>query len=228
MAQTSTHRPELEDCLPDEVWPIGKKAALYSCFIVFCLGAFDFIDRQVLAALLPYIKAEWTLTDTQLGMLVSVVNVVMAILVVPSAYLIDHWSRKKMMCIMGSIWSVATAACAFAGTFSHLFAARMFIGAGEAGYNPAAQALLSAQFPKKYRGTAIAFTQLGISIGAPIGLVLGAYIAHRWGWRHAFGVVAVPGFILSLMALSIRDYKSVEVTADADRALARGRNGAAG
>lgn len=213
------------ECLPDEVWPIGKKAALYSCLIVFCLGAFDFIDRQVLAALLPYIKNEWQVSDTQLGMLVSVVNVVMAILVVPSAYFIDRWSRKKMICIMGTVWSLATAACAFAGSFTHLFVARVFIGAGEAGYNPAAQALLSAQFPKKYRGTAIGLTQLGISIGAPLGLVIGAYIATHWGWRHAFGVVAVPGFILALLALLIRDYKSVAVTADTDKALAPSATG---
>ena len=201
-----------EECTPDESWPVGKYTAFYSCFIVLALGAFDFIDRQILAALLPFIKSEWSLTDTQLGLLVSVVNVMLAVLVIPSAYLIDRWSRKKMIAIMAGIWSLATGACAFAGSFTHLLTARLFIGAGEAGYNPAAQALLSAQFPKKYRGTAIAITQLGMTLGTPLGLLLGAYIATHWGWRHAFGVVAIPGLILAILSLFIRDYKSVPMT----------------
>lgn len=200
---------------PDSVWPIGKKAAMYSCAVVFLLGIFDFIDRQVVAALLPYIKAEWNLSDTQLGMLVSVVNISISILVVPSAYFIDKWSRKKMIALMGGVWSLATAACAFAGSYSHLLVARVFIGAGEAGYNPAAQALIAAQFPKNRRGTAIALTQLGMGLGAPLGLILGAWVASNWGWRHAFGVVAIPGFILSIMALFIKDYKTVEISENA-------------
>lgn len=204
-----------KDCLPDDVWPIGKKAAWFSCLIVFSLGIFDFIDRQVLAAVLPFIKAEWQLSDTELGMLVAIVNIVMAILVMPSAYLIDKWSRKKMICIMGTVWSLATGACALAGSFSQMLVARAFIGSGEAGYNPAAQALLSAQFPKRLRGTAIALTQVGMGLGAPLGLIIGAYIATHWGWRHAFGVVAIPGIILAFLALFIKDYKSVEVTAPA-------------
>lgn len=214
MSGISLHQasPADNECAPDSaVWPIGKKAAFYSCFVVFFLGIFDFIDRQVLAALLPYIKAEWALSDTQLGLLVSIVNIFMAILVLPSAYLIDKWSRKKMIAIMGTVWSLATAACAIAGSYSQLLVARAFIGFGEAGYNPAAQALISAQFPTKYRGTAIALTQVGLSLGAPLGLILGAYIATHWGWRYAFGIVAIPGIFLSIMALFIKDYKSVEV-----------------
>lgn len=202
------------DCPPDDAWPIGKKAALFSCSIVFLLGVFDFVDRQVVAALLPYIKEEWALSDTRLGMLVSVVNISISVLVVPSAYFIDKWSRKKMIALMGGIWSLATAACAFAGSYGHLLFARVFIGAGEAGYNPAAQALIAAQFPKKRRGTAIALTQLGMGLGAPIGLVAGAWVAQHWGWRHAFGLVAAPGLILSFLALFIRDYKSVDVNPD--------------
>ena len=202
------------ECPSEEEWPIGRKAAIFSCSIVFLLGVFDFIDRQVVASLLPYIKDEWSLSDTQLGMLVSVVNISISVLVVPSAYFIDKWSRKKMIALMGAIWSLATGACAFAGSYAHLLFARVFIGAGEAGYNPAAQALIAAQFPKRRRGTAIALTQLGMGLGAPIGLIAGAWVASHWGWRHAFGLVAVPGLVLSCLALFIRDYKSVDMRAD--------------
>ena len=205
------------ECLPDDIWPVGKKAAFYSCFIVLGLGLFDFIDRQIMAAVLPHIKEEWMLSDTQLGMLISIVNIMLAVLVIPSAYFIDHWSRKKMIALMGGIWSLATGACAFAGGYWHMLMARFFIGAGEAGYNPAAQALLTAQFPKKYQGTAIAITQIGMTLGIPLGLVVGAFIAQHWGWRHAFGVVAIPGMILAVMALFIRDYHSKPTAASNEK-----------
>lgn len=196
-------------CLPDDVWPVGKKAALYSAFVVFGLGLFDFVDRQVLASVIPHIKQEWELSDTQLGMLVSVVNISIAVLVVPSAYLVDRWSRRKMLCIMGTVWSLATGACALAGTYGHLLLARACIGAGEAGYVPGSVALLSAQFPKRLRATAVAVTQIGVTIGVPLGVVIGAFIAEHWGWRHAFGIVMVPGLILAVMALFARDYRNV-------------------
>ncbi len=200
----------MENKTHDE-WPVGKSSAFYVFFIVFALGLFDMVDRQILASLFPYIKAEWNLTDTQLGGLVSVVNISIAALVVPTAYLVDKWSRKKMITIMGTIWSLATGACALAGSYAHLFLARCFIGAGEAGYAPASQSLLAASFPKKYRTTALSLASLGMAMGAPLGLVAGAYIATHWGWRHAFGVVAIPGFFIALFALFIKDYKTVEI-----------------
>lgn len=199
------------DCLPDNEWPVGKKAACFTAFITFGLGMFDFIDRQVMAAIIPFIKAEWQLTDTEVGMLIAIVNIAIPIMVIPSAYFIDRWSRKKMLCIMGTLWSLATGACALAGNFSHLMLARFFIGAGEAGYNPAAIPLLSASFPKKWRGTAVSITQLGTTLGVPLGTIIGAYIATHWGWRHAFGIVMIPGLILALLALFIKDYKTVPV-----------------
>lgn len=193
----------------DSHWPIGKKSAYFTLAITMTLGVFDFIDRQVMAALLPYIKAEYTLSDVQLGMLISIVNFSMALLVIPSAYFIDRWSRKKMMALMAFVWSIATGACAFAGSYTHLLIARFFIGAGEAGYNPAGQSLLAASFPKNLRTTVIAALQFSMGIGAPIGLIVGAYVAQQWGWRHAFGIVAIPGILASFLALAVKDFKTV-------------------
>lgn len=204
-----SYTPVSPECLePDSRWPVGKSSAFFTLFVTLALGIFDFIDRQVLAALFPYIKAEYSLSDTQLGMLVSIVNIAIAVLVIPSAYLIDRWSRKKMMALMGIVWSLATGACAFAGTFSHLLIARFFIGAGEAGYNPAGQSLLAASFPRRLRGTALSAFQCSMGIGAPLGLILGAYIAETWGWRHAFGIVAIPGLLVSFLAFFIKDFKN--------------------
>lgn len=192
----------------DDIWPVGKKSAYFSLFIAFLLGIMDFIDRQVIAALFPYLKAEYSLTDTQLGMLVAIVNVAIAILVIPSGYLIDRWSRKKMLCIMGIVWSLGTGACALVGSYGQMLTARFFVGFGEAGYAPASQSLVAASFPKRVRATAIAILQTAPALGVPLGLVIGAYIAEHWGWRHAFGVVAIPGIFISLLALYVKDFKN--------------------
>lgn len=83
------------ECPSEEEWPIGRKAAIFSCSIVFLLGVFDFIDRQVVASLLPYIKDEWSLSDTQLGMLVSVVNISISVLVCPAPILSTSGAAKR-------------------------------------------------------------------------------------------------------------------------------------
>jgi MFS family permease len=167
------------------------------------------VDRQVLAALLPYIKEEYNLSDTQLGMLVSIVNISIATLVVPTGYLVDRWSRKKMMAIMVFVWSLATAACGLAQNFTSLFMARFFVGAGEAGYAPASQSLMAASFPGRMRTFVLSVNSFGSAAGAPLGLVAGALIAQHWGWRYAFGIVALPGILGAALCFWLKDFKNV-------------------
>lgn len=208
LCKSSTGQPGPDIKSLDDVWPVGKKAAYFALSITFLLGFFDFMDRQILAALFPYIKAEFALSDTQLGMLVSVTNLGIAVLVIPSAYLVDHVGRRKMLCFMGVLWSMATGACAFAGTYGHLLACRAFIGVGEAGYGPSSNSLLTVIFPRRVRSTVISFNQTGTTLGISLGLVIGAFVAQRWGWRHALGLVAVPGFFVALLALRVKDFKA--------------------
>lgn len=215
-------QPISSDCLPEvpqDAWPVGKKAAFFTLGLAVLFAILDFADRQVLAALFPYLKAEYALSDTQLGMLVSIVNISIAVLVIPTGYMVDRWSRKYMMGIMTFTWSVATGLCAFAGSYSHLLVARFFVGAGESGYSPAAQSLLAASFPGRLRTTVMAIFLAACSVGAPIGLITGAFVAEHWGWRHAFGVVALPGIIGAFLCVFIKDFRNVKrvcVTEEAD------------
>ncbi len=198
------------DCMSEEErsrWPVKKSTAFYAFFVIFMLALLDMADRQILAALFPYLKEEFAFSDSQLGFLASLVNIGLIVLAVPTAYIVDKWSRKKMLAVMTLIWSAATAACAFVSGFAHLAFCRFFVGAGEAGYAPAGQAILACSFPKKYQTAAIAVTTYGMTIGALIGLLGAAYIAQHWGWRHAFGVFAIPGVILAIMCLFLKDFK---------------------
>jgi MFS family permease len=191
-----------------EELPVSRGRAHFTLALLFLLMCFDFIDRQVIAALLPAIKADWQLSDSQLGLLVGVVNIFIAVLTLPVALVVDRWSRSKAIGVMALLWSLATAACGWASSFPQLLLARAFVGAGEAGYGPAGNALLAASFPQRQRATVLGLFISGSLVGTVLGLVLGGFIAQRWGWQHAFGVVALPGLLLALAAFFLRDYRS--------------------
>ncbi|HAA04727.1 MAG TPA: MFS transporter [Syntrophobacteraceae bacterium] len=193
---------------------VSKSYAWLVFIMLYALYLFDFIDRQVISALFPYLKKEWNLSDAQLGMLVSVVNISISVVVFPVALVVDRWSRKKSLAIMGILWSLATVSCAFTQSFGQLFTARMFIGTGEGGYASAAGPLCTALFPEKRRATILGILNSGAFIGGIVGVMLGGWIAVHYGWRHAFGIVGLPGFLIAVAFFFIRDYKTVplEVT----------------
>ena len=193
---------------------VSKPQAWFAFVLSFLLMTFDFIDRQVVVSMFPYLKGEWSLSDRELGALISVVSVTIAIGTLPLSLLVDRWSRVKGVVVMATVWSLATIACAFAGSYPRLLAARAFIGLGEAGYGPAAGAILSSVFPTRMRATIIGGFLAAASFGSVLGVVLGGVIAARWGWQAAFGVVGVPGLMLAGLYLFVRDYQAPELAAD--------------
>jgi MFS family permease len=112
---------------------------------------------------------------------------------------------------MAVLWSVATVACAFTKNFTQLFAARTAIGIGEAGYAPGGTAMISALFPEKKRSIMVGIWNASIPIGSAIGVALGGFIAVKYGWRHAFGIVALPGLIIAFLFFFTKDYKTVDL-----------------
>jgi predicted MFS family arabinose efflux permease len=196
--------------------PISRGQSWLIFTLLFLLYMFDYIDRLVVSSLFPFIKADWGLSDTQCGLLISSVYWSILIFSLPVSVLIDRWSRKKSIAIMALLWSMATAVCAFTRSFSQLFASRTAIGIGEAGYAPGGTAMLSALFPEEKRGKALGLWNASIPLGSALGIVLGGFIADRYGWRHAFGIVAVPGIIIALLFFFVKDYKTVELIKSAD------------
>ena len=183
----------------------------YVFTLLFLLYFFDYVDRMIVTSLFPYIREEWGLTDTELGLLVSVLYWSIVAFVFPVSILVDRWSRKKTVAIMALIWSVATALCAFAKSFPHLVLARSGIGIGEAGYAPAGTAMLSGLFPPEKRSRMMGLWNMSIPLGVAVGTGLGGFVAEHWGWRHAFGLVAIPGAITAILFLFVKDYKTVEL-----------------
>jgi MFS family permease len=125
---------------------------------------------------------------------------------------------------MATVWSMATIACAFAGSYQRLFFARAFIGLGEAGYGPAAGAILSSVFPTPMRATIIGGFLAAASFGSVLGVVLGGVIASRWGWEAAFGIVGIPGLVLAGLYMFVRDYRAPELKSSSPVGLFKARD----
>jgi len=187
-------------------WPAHK-----TLIILFVIYLSDYADRSVVASMINFIKQDWNITDAQAGWLISIVLLFITVFTMPAAILIDRWSRRKMVAIMTFFWSVATLACAFTKSYTQLLIARAFIGIGEAGYAPGGSAMLAAAYREEDRAKVLGLWNASIPLGMGIGLAAGGIIARRWGWHHAFGIVAFPGMLLALGAWFLPDYKSVKV-----------------
>ena len=110
---------------------------------------------------------------------------------------------------MATVWSLATISCMFTRSYNQLLSARSLVGLGEAGYGSVGAALIASHFPSRMRGALLAGFFASASVGSVLGVMLGGLIAARWGWQTAFGVVGLPGLVLALMYLKVRDYRTV-------------------
>jgi MFS family permease len=196
----------------------GPREAWFAFAMTAALMVFDYVDRQVIVSLFPFMKAEWGLSDTQLGALVSVVSVTVALGAMPIALFADRASRVRSIVVMGVAWSLATISCMFTRNYAQLLAARALVGVGEAGYGSVGGALIASHFPSRLRSALMAGFFACASIGSVLGVMLGGIIATHWGWKAAFGVVGVPGLLVALLYLRVRDYRTIDLTTRLDAA----------
>lgn len=201
----------LEKTPAAEGYLFSRGEAWFAFAMTLALMVFDYVDRQVIVSLFPYIKAEWGLSDKQLGALVSVVSVTVALGALPVALFADRVSRVKSIVAMAAVWSLATVSCMWVRSYGQLIAARAVVGLGEAGYGSVGAALISSHFPARMRGALMAGFFASASVGSVLGVMLGGAIAARWGWHAAFGVVGLPGLVLALLYLKVRDYRTVRL-----------------
>jgi len=187
----------------------SRRYTNYIFVLLFLLYMFDYVDRMVISSLFPFLKAEWNLTDTQCGGLVSAVYASIVMFTFPVSILIDRWSRRKTVGLMALLWGVATGLGAFTNTFRQLFTTRSVIGVGEAGYAPGGSAMISAMYPVEKRSWMMGLWNASIPLGSAMGVALGGIIATHWGWRHALGLVAIPGIIVAVLFFFVKDYRTV-------------------
>lgn len=183
----------------------------------------DYMSRQVLNAVFPVLKAEWLLSDTQLGSLSSIVALLVGLLTFPFSIVADRWGRVRSIVLMAGLWSLATLGCAIAANYGQMFVARFFVGLGEAAYGSVGIALILSIFPPSLRATlSSSFMAFG-PIGSVFGMALGGVIAKHFGWRWSFGAMAIMGFALVIAyALIVRESKLRPVKQAAAKAMPAG------
>ena len=189
--------PALDDSAARKRFIAMRRYVLGLLVVVY---TFNFIDRQILAILLPAIKAEFAVTDTILGFLAgSAFALFYATLGVPIALLADRWNRRNLIALALAIWSGMTALSGVAANIVHLALARVGVGVGEAGCSPPAHSMISDLYGPEERSTAMGIFTLGISAGIMIAYLAGGWVAENIGWREAFLIVGLPGLVLALL-----------------------------
>ncbi|MBB3085406.1 MFS transporter [Geodermatophilus sabuli] len=167
--------------------------------LLFALLLSDFMCRQVLVAVFPLLKAQWGLTDTQLGALSSVVAVTVGVLALPLSMLADRFGRRRAILGMAAVWSLATLASALAANYGQLLAARVLIGVGEAAYGSVGLAVVLSVFPVHRRASMSGAFTAGGTFGSVLGVALGGALAVRYGWRWSVAAMAAIGLVLTLL-----------------------------
>jgi len=179
--------------------------AKFALFILFGINFLNFFDRQLLGALGEPIRKQFHLSDTALGLLGTVFIIVYALIGLPLGRLSDKWHRQRLIAVGTTVWSVLTAATGVAQNYAQMFVARLGVGLGEATCAPAGQSLIGDFFPPSRRAFAMGIFMLGLPAGVFAAYVSAGWIATHFGWRAVFYIACIPGLLLALLALRIRE-----------------------
>lgn len=181
---------------------------------------FSFVDRYILGLLIEPIKAEFDLSDRQIGWLLSAFTIVYGFVGIFMGWLIDRGKRMWIVSIGVALWSAATVATGTAKNFTQLFMARMGVGVGEATLSPATFSMIGDSFPTEKRGKPIAFYSSALPIGAGLASLLsGAIIAWTVSsgnqslpffgelspWRFTLILIGLPGILFALFFLFMKE-----------------------
>lgn len=195
--------------------------AYYALALLILANMFNYIDRHIVSALAPAIKADLGLDDADMGFLLGTAFAVLyGVLGIAMGRIADTLSRPKLMAGGLALWSTMTALSGGAGSFAQLGATRVGVGVGEATANPVSQSMLSDYFPARNRGAVLGVYLASVHLGHAIALILGGLFLTNWGsmcrvfpdgacqvanWRAAFLVVGLPGLLLALAILFLRE-----------------------
>jgi|WetSurMetagenome_2_1015567.scaffolds.fasta_scaffold17299_3 MFS transporter, Spinster family, sphingosine-1-phosphate transporter len=184
---------------------LTRQAAAYGLVLMTLLNFVNYIDRTILAAVLPKVGADLHLTDDKLGLLGGAFLFSYMCTSPIFGQLATRFSRTRLMAAGVAVWSLATAGGGLARSFGQMFAARATVGVGEASYATISPTLLSDYYPKNRRGRVFSIFFLATPVGTAVGYLLGGFLEAHFGWRTAFFAVGLPGVLLALLTLSAPD-----------------------
>src|SRR5260370_3313957 len=200
----------------------------YALSVLTLMNFLNYIDRQALPAVAPAMQRDLGLTDTEIGAMEAALLLSFTVLAPVFGWLGDRYSRTRLMAGAAVVWSIATGLIAwvdrwpwlppsrqlnlpFFGLFAlssvalGLCSVRALVGVGESSYSTITPTLIADYFPLQRRATALGVFQAAIPMGFALGYVLGAVLAHYFGWRVAFMLVGLPGLIVSIFVWRLRE-----------------------
>ncbi len=196
--------------------------AWYVVVILFIAFTVSYIDRQIISLLVDPIKADLDISDTQIGLLQGFAFTVFYTFAgIPLGRLADKKNRKVIITIGMLLWSIMTAFCGLARSFTHLFIGRIGVGIGEASLSPASNSLISDYFPKDKRGKPVALYFMGVYVGVGLSFILGGLVVgmvsnagdvimlpllgELSAWQVTFIVVSIPGLLLVPLMATVKE-----------------------
>lgn len=185
--------------------PASPAYSRYALGVLAISNLLSYINRNIVFALFEPIKLDLSLSDTQLGWLASAYVLVFSLAALPFGVLSDLRSRRAVISLGIILWSGFTLTSGFVTTFAGLLASRALVGIGGAAFAGPAQSMVADYFPLRGRAMAMGILAAGITLGGVGGIWLGGRLEAAYGWRTALLIVAIPGFLLTLLAARLRD-----------------------
>ncbi|MCA8885851.1 MAG: MFS transporter, partial [Hyphomonadaceae bacterium] len=179
----------------------GTKAyRAYLLLVLVIIYTFNFIDRLLISIVQEPIKAEFGVSNFELGLLGGPVFAILyTLLGIPIARFAERANRITIVSVGAAIWSVMTALCGVSANFVQLALCRLGVGIGEAACVPPSQSAIADYFPADRRASALAIFSLGIPIGSALAYVGGGWLIAHFDWRAAFLLLGAPGIAAALL-----------------------------
>ena len=175
--------------------------------------SFNFIDRQIVGILAPFIQKDLNITNTELGLLTGTYFALFyTFIAIPIAWLADRYNRVNIVSIALATWSGFTALFGLAGNYLQISLARMGVGIGEAGGSPPSHSIISDLYSKEERASALGVYSMGIPFGLMAAYLVSASLigssSDAIDWRRIFVILGLSGIALALIVrLVIREPK---------------------
>jgi len=181
-----------------------KQYRTFALLLLTLVYGFNFIDRQIMGILAPFIQKDLGLTNTELGLLIGLAFAVFYTFVaIPIAWLADRFNRVNILSIALATWSAFTALTGLANNFVQVALARMGVGIGEAGGSPPSHSIISDMYPKEERASALGVYSMGIPLGIMAAYFVTASLMDvsedQVNWRQIFIFLGLTGIALAVI-----------------------------
>ncbi|MFF5076001.1 MFS transporter [Actinoplanes sp. NPDC000266] len=183
----------------------GAPFGWWPAICVALVAAIDRIEYNLLAGALPTIQEEFGFSDSAGGAIATAGALAAIVLLLPAGKLADTGKRTWTIAAIVAVWALLTVGTGLAGSYATLFAVRVLLGAAGQLYNPPSSSLLGDLYPGPGRARAYGYERMAYFAGLPIGVIAGGALAQTVGWRTGFFLIAVPGVIIALLVLTVRE-----------------------